>query len=83
MLEKFQHFTQLSVLLSEQNIRTGLQCTEIIPFDPESVISRRDIKLKTPSSRPGTALPRVSKTPNNPINRNLLKPELRIIKIAL
>lgn len=56
--------------ITEKNIRAGFQCTGIVPFDPETVISRLDIKLKTPtppSSRPGTALPWVSKTPNNPI----------------
>jgi hypothetical protein len=54
----------------EQNIRGGFRGAGLVPFDPENVVSKLDLKLKTPtppSSRPGTAQPWVSKTPNNPI----------------
>ena len=56
--------------LTESNIQGGFRGAGIVPFDPESVISTLDLKLKTPTpttSRPRTPEPWVSQTPNNPI----------------
>jgi len=53
----------------ESNIRGGFRGAGLLPFDPKSVISTLDLKLKTPTppnSRPSTAQPWVSQTPNNP-----------------
>jgi hypothetical protein len=55
--------------ITEQNIQGGFRGAGLIPFDPENVLSKLDLKLKTPtppSSRSHTPLPWVSKTPNNP-----------------
>jgi hypothetical protein len=55
--------------MTESNIKGGFRGAGLLPFDPESVISALDLKLKTPTpanSRPGTAQPWVSQTPNNP-----------------
>ncbi|KAJ5621159.1 hypothetical protein N7510_005143 [Penicillium lagena] len=56
--------------MTESNIQGGFRGAGLIPFDPESVISTLDLKLKTPTpttSRPRTPEPWVSQTPNNPI----------------
>jgi hypothetical protein len=55
--------------MTENNIQGGFRGGRLLPFDPKSVISMLDLKLKTPTppnSRPGTALPWVSQTPKNP-----------------
>ena len=60
------HFTAMT----ESNIQGGFRGAGLLPFDPERVISMLDLKLHTPSpenSRPGTAQPWVSQTPNNAI----------------
>jgi hypothetical protein len=56
--------------MTESNIQGGFRGAGLLPFDPEKVISGLDLKLKTPTpskSRPSTAQPWVSQTPNNPI----------------
>jgi hypothetical protein len=58
------------VAITEKNIKGGFRGAGLVPFNPERVISQLNVKFKTPtppSSRPGTAQPWVSKTPNNPI----------------
>ena len=50
------------------NVRAGFRAAGLVPFDPESVISRLDPKPITPSppnSRPGTSASWVPKTPSN------------------
>ena len=40
-----------------------------MPYDPEKVLAKLDVQLRTPTppvSRPSTALPWISKTPQNP-----------------
>ena len=62
--------TAFYAAMTEKNIRAGFRGAGLAPFNPESVLSKLDVKLKTPtplSSRPGTPQPWVSKTPNNPI----------------
>jgi FtsZ-binding cell division protein ZapB len=56
--------------MSEKNIQGGFRGTGLVPYDPESVLSRLDVKLRTPSPAEGDSeLPNlwVPKTPNNPI----------------
>jgi len=55
--------------MTENNIKAGFRGTGLTPYDPESVLSRLDLRLRTPSPIPGvTELPDlwVPKTPNNP-----------------
>jgi hypothetical protein len=59
-----------NIAMTESNIQGGFRGVGLLPFNPEGVISTLDLKLKTPtppSSRPSTAQPWVSQTPNNPI----------------
>jgi hypothetical protein len=54
--------------ITQNNVRAGFRAAGLVPFDPESVISRLDPKPITPSpsnSRPGTASSWVPKTPSN------------------
>lgn len=56
--------------LTENNIKGGFRGAGLVPFDPERVISALDLKLRTPTpqnSRPSTAQPWTSQTPNNTI----------------
>jgi len=49
--------TAFFTTIIENNIRGGFQGTRLLPFDPESIISTLDLKLKTPTppnSRPST-----------------------------
>ncbi|KFZ24433.1 hypothetical protein V502_01086 [Pseudogymnoascus sp. VKM F-4520 (FW-2644)] len=62
-------YAAFNIAMTESNIQGGFQGAGLLPFDPKSVISTLDLKLKTPtppSSCPGTAQPWVSQTPNNP-----------------
>lgn len=55
--------------MTEHNVRAGFRGAGLVPFSPEVVISRLDVKVQTPmSSRPSSreALPWASRTPNNP-----------------
>lgn len=55
--------------MTEKNVQGGFRGAGLAPFDPESVISRLDVKPRTPTpveGVPETAAPWVSKTPNNP-----------------
>jgi hypothetical protein len=54
--------------MTESNIQGGFRGARLLPLEPEKVISALDLKLKTPTppnSRPNTAQPWVSQTPNN------------------
>ena len=54
--------------LTESNVQGGFRGAGLVPFDPERVISALDLKLRTPTpqnSRPSTAQPWTSQTPNN------------------
>ena len=53
---------------TESNIKAGFRGAGLVPLDPENVISKLDIKLKTPtppSTSSGPAPPWESKTPQN------------------
>ncbi|KFZ25260.1 hypothetical protein V502_00261 [Pseudogymnoascus sp. VKM F-4520 (FW-2644)] len=50
-------FTAFQAAITEENIKGGFRGTGLVPFNPESVILKLNIKLKTPSpasSRPST-----------------------------
>jgi hypothetical protein len=54
--------------MTESNVQGGFRGAGLLPLDPEKVIFALDLKLKTqtpPNSRPNTAQPWVSQTPNN------------------
>ncbi|EAQ93003.1 hypothetical protein CHGG_01238 [Chaetomium globosum CBS 148.51] len=78
MRAHINHITKLEFLcafreaffasMTEKNIQGGFSGAGIVPFDPERVLSKLDVKLHTPThpdSRPGTAQPWASKTPYN------------------
>jgi len=55
--------------ITAQNAQAGFRGAGLVPFDPQAVLSKLDVKLQTPiPSRPSTAnsLPWVSQTPSNP-----------------
>jgi hypothetical protein len=55
--------------MTEKNIQGGFTGAGLIPFDPEKVLSKLDVKLRTPTpptSRAGTPQPWVFQTPHNP-----------------
>jgi hypothetical protein len=55
--------------MTEKNIRGGFAGAGLVPYDPERVLSKLDVRLRTPTpptSRPGTAQPWVFQTPHNP-----------------
>ena len=61
------------VSMTEKNIRGGFAGAGLMPYDPERVLSKLDVKLRTPTpqnSRPGTAQPWVFQTPHNPREAN-------------
>ncbi|RKK17113.1 hypothetical protein BFJ66_g18036, partial [Fusarium oxysporum f. sp. cepae] len=56
--------------MTGKNIRGGFQGAGLVPLDPESVISKLDVKLRTPTPVEGVEelpAPWVSQTPHNPI----------------
>lgn len=55
--------------MTEKNIRGGFAGAGLLPYDPERVLSKLDVKLRTPTppnSRPGTSHSWVFQTPHNP-----------------
>ena len=60
--------------ITKSNIQGGFTGAGLVPYDPERVLSKLDIKLPTPTpptSRPGTAQPWVFQTPHNPREADL------------
>ena len=56
--------------IGEDNIQAGFRATGLVPYNPETVISRLDFKPRTPTpsnSRPGTATSWCLKTPTTAI----------------
>ena len=54
--------------MTERNIQGGFAGAGLVPYDPERVISKLDVKLRMPiplNSRPGTPQPWVFQTPHN------------------
>jgi hypothetical protein len=61
--------TAFKAAMTEKNIQGAFRGAGLIPFDPQSVLSRLDVKLRTPSPvEAAVELPHlwVPKTPNNP-----------------
>lgn len=55
--------------MTERNVQGGFRGAGLVPFNPECVISKLDVKLRTPSPVADVLdklSPWVSKTPNNP-----------------
>jgi hypothetical protein len=55
--------------MTEKSIQGGFAGAGLVPFDPERVLSKLDVKLHTPTpstSRPSTPQPWVFQTPHNP-----------------
>ena len=55
--------------ITKRNIQGGFAGAGLVPYDPEKVISKLDVKLRTPTplnSRAGTPQPWVFQTPHNP-----------------
>jgi len=53
----------------EKNIQGGFAGAGLVPYDPERVIFKLDVRIRTPippASSPGTVLPWVSQTLHNP-----------------
>jgi hypothetical protein len=55
---RFNHITKLEFLVAfkeafkaftEQNIRSGFRATGLVPYDPTNVLSRLELKLRTPT----------------------------------
>jgi hypothetical protein len=46
-------YAAFSVSITENNVKGGFRGSGLVPFDPESVVSKLDVVLKTPSP-PGT-----------------------------
>ena len=62
--------TAFDATITKSNVIGGFKGAGLVPMDPQTVISKLDVKLVTPqSSRPSSreAQPWVSKTPQNPI----------------
>jgi hypothetical protein len=55
--------------MTEKNIQSGFRGAGLVPYDPERVLSKLDVRLRTPTplnSRAGTPQPWVFQTPHNP-----------------
>jgi hypothetical protein len=62
-------FAAFQAAMTENNIKGAFRGAGLIPLDPESVLSRLDVKLRTPSPVEGAIeLPNlwIPRTPNNP-----------------
>jgi hypothetical protein len=60
--------------ITERNIQGGFAGAGLVPFDPERVLSKLDVRLRTPTlptSQPGTTQPWVFQTPYNPREADL------------
>ncbi|EDN97555.1 hypothetical protein SS1G_12406 [Sclerotinia sclerotiorum 1980 UF-70] len=53
--------------ITSQNIKAGFRGTGLIPFNPEAVLSKLDIRIHTPTPPPLNIDPWISQTPHNPI----------------
>jgi len=62
-------FAAFQSSMTAKNIQGGFRGAGIVPLDPETVISRLDVKPQTPTPIEGVPkmpTPWVSRTPNNP-----------------
>jgi hypothetical protein len=73
-LEFFCVFREVFFIsITEKNIQSGFAGASLIPYDPDRVISKPNIQLRTPTPArpPDPATHWVSKTPQNPIETSL------------
>jgi hypothetical protein len=54
------------VAITSKNTKAGLGATGLVPFNPEEVILKLDIRLQTPSPSSSSSPPWISQTPHNP-----------------
>jgi len=69
--------------ITENNIQGGFAGAGLVPYDPERVIFKLDIYIRTLiplTLRPGTALPWLSQIPYNPREATL---QLELIKTRI
>ncbi|KFY26191.1 hypothetical protein V491_01420 [Pseudogymnoascus sp. VKM F-3775] len=50
---------------TEQNIKSGFRATGLVPYDPNTILSHLDLRLKTPTPPPVEKETWTSKTPQN------------------
>jgi hypothetical protein len=55
----------IDATFTSSNIKGGFRGAGLVLFDPEAVISKLDIRLKTPTPPPTDHIPWKSKTPSN------------------
>ena len=63
-----------NISMTSSNIQGGFQGAGLVPFDPQVILSKLDVRLEIPIFSRSTsreALPWVSKTPQNPIEATL------------
>nr|AER39693.1 transposase [Verticillium dahliae] len=63
-------FAAFKEAMTERNIKGGFRGAGLVPMSPEIVVSKLDVKLRTPTpveGVPDTSEPWVSQTPHNPI----------------
>jgi hypothetical protein len=75
MRNRINHITKIEFLpafqqayhrtITKENILGGFRGAGLVPHDPEAVISRLDVKLRTPSPSAVEDLPWLSQTPSN------------------
>jgi hypothetical protein len=68
-ITKVEFFTAYQQSITVQNAQAGFRRAGLVPFDPEAVISKLDVKLRTPTpTGPPSAEtdPWASQTPHNP-----------------
>ena len=56
-------------VFTPENVKSGFRGAGLVPFDPDKVILKLDVKLSTPSptgSLPTATIPLASQTPHNP-----------------
>ncbi|EDN97161.1 hypothetical protein SS1G_02089 [Sclerotinia sclerotiorum 1980 UF-70] len=52
--------------INSQNIKAGFRGTGLIPFDPQAILSKLDIRIYTPTPPPFDLNLWISQTPHNP-----------------
>ncbi|KAL9565161.1 hypothetical protein ACKAV7_010806 [Fusarium commune] len=67
-------YAAFQATMTEKNIKGGFKGAGLVPFDPESVVSKLDVQLRTPTpaeEEAGQAQPWTSKTPKTIIEAEL------------
>jgi hypothetical protein len=67
-------YAAFQATMTEKNIKGGFKGAGLVPFDPESIVSKLDVQLQTPTpaeEEAGQAQPWTSKTPKTIIEAEL------------